>query len=1292
MNNEEYYTENVIIDRDDLYINMDKFESGKCNVILVTGFSGSGKSTLGKEMVAKYKCDDHFELDALEWWFDGMISEDELKEGMPPIYDWLIHNKKLMNLHRPTNAEIARMMNKLIPHVINWCRKNKNKKYVVDGIQLYESWAENDRCNYLEYPIVLKGTSGLKSMYRAMKRNGDKITDVPFYLKWLAKSNKQVDALYKAMKEAYENEEVTEEAHEHHDEVDAMSYAMNFLNKYSDTPFTESVNSNTKYTIMMNVNKDKIKEYSLTNKYLSHFRISPPDTNCTFLVDGMDDKKLIGAINIEKKSDGIWIQALEVSKSYQKHGYGKILVDLAKNQHATKLTVRKTNESAIRLYEKCGFVIEKEFNANQYLMTTRKKDKVITENADSEYQYTPVKESDMDDFIKDMNKAFHIRYDRKQAEHVRKDMKAIKRGDTIVGYVGFSHYKQDGKKYIGLGNFMIKPEYQGKGYGRSVIKDIIAKNDCDEIYCYVDKKNTAAISFYKKIGNVDTDHLTKYGYYVTLYSKDTKPYQEESFMSEYLQSSHPRKKKKVMNDEGKEVPDKCTKCGGDIGVFIQGEPVYLCKNCKKYFGTVKFPSKKKNKPLTESVDQECDYVFTEDSKFDFEKAILGTDYVKNLRKVDILNAKLKNKKITQEQFDKEYAKISTVNADGFVMTIPKNGSEGGKPKVVRPNKDKPGNSFKDIKKGSNDKSSYNGNIKSKSDAEKFDHYNDILRRTEDYREYKDAFKNMARLLGNPNACTIKIMANSGGGKINGECFNNKQSAGCGSSDKLYHTSNQKGITRLNGKFRGHEGFYFSSKRVYFHKNNPGSINTSSNSDYIAKDGEYVYQFMGNPSSAFVDPEIKGSAVFIETDTSIPVKDVTDQFKKKSKPVTESVDPECECLVAFMEAAVKNTTILKDLIYPIVEKTFTTQANVRKYKMLISQFFEKNTPKLTTPGPQYLIVFGDADKDEFYKLFGITKEEIIFAMKNVIKSAGSSAEFKYLTNNPFLSFLYYIIRYFTLHHDDKALNATLGLFSIDVYWSIFTKYFPNGVIEPVMNYTIDNLTDKFIIKKAGTIFGALTESAKHSYEFHKSKIRTGNDPDCIAFLQRIRNDQNSMFRTLSGIYYDNHKKGNAITTRNDDYDPENPILDDITSASTEVQATVNRVCMPMIANGVDISLAEAAAAIGNVSITNLRIYLMKIFVNERLDEITQIVESILFLYINGEHKSSRDIRSAHFLYWTCALFKKTNSKDGNIVRINTILNRWGEETGIYKAFKSEGSKINYKRAIFTYIAMCIQKYN
>lgn len=44
------------------------------------------------------------------------------------------------------------------------------------------------------------------------------------------------------------------------------------------------------------------------------------------------------------------------------------------------------------------------------------------------------------------------------------------------------------------------------------------------------------------------------------------------------------------NEKGEEIPKKCPKCGGDIGLFFKGEPVYLCKNCNKYFGTAPFPS------------------------------------------------------------------------------------------------------------------------------------------------------------------------------------------------------------------------------------------------------------------------------------------------------------------------------------------------------------------------------------------------------------------------------------------------------------------------------------------------------------------------------------------------------------------------------------------------------------------------------------------------------------------------------------------------------------------------------
>lgn len=48
--NSNIVNENYIISKNDLYINFDKFESGKSNVLLVTGFSGSGKSTLASQL------------------------------------------------------------------------------------------------------------------------------------------------------------------------------------------------------------------------------------------------------------------------------------------------------------------------------------------------------------------------------------------------------------------------------------------------------------------------------------------------------------------------------------------------------------------------------------------------------------------------------------------------------------------------------------------------------------------------------------------------------------------------------------------------------------------------------------------------------------------------------------------------------------------------------------------------------------------------------------------------------------------------------------------------------------------------------------------------------------------------------------------------------------------------------------------------------------------------------------------------------------------------------------------
>lgn len=155
---------------------------------------------------------------------------------------------------------------------------------------------------------------------------------------------------------------------------------------------------------------------------------------------------------------------------------------------------------------------------------------VIIESYNPHYTYSKLSsQKEISDFKNSMKIVFNS--DDKPTDKLIKSMKKIEDNGTVIGYIGFSSYKIDGKKYLGIGNFMVLPQYQSKGYGANIITDIINinKNKYDEIYCYVEESNTRAISFYKRVGKVG--NLTYYGYYVTLYS--SKSHVNESTIEDF---------------------------------------------------------------------------------------------------------------------------------------------------------------------------------------------------------------------------------------------------------------------------------------------------------------------------------------------------------------------------------------------------------------------------------------------------------------------------------------------------------------------------------------------------------------------------------------------------------------------------------------------------------------------------------------------------------------------------------------------------------------------------------------
>lgn len=192
--------ENLILNNKDLEINLDKFESGDINVLLVTGFSGSGKSTLAKALASKYKCT-NYELDCLEFYLSDNLTMENIignEDGLVAF----INTKKLKP--KVLNAkELTLLYKEYIKFLINWCRKQKDKKFIIEGLQIYETYKDGDT-HITSCPIIIKGTSGLVSAIRAAKRNdGSFAKEFGSLIKWALKDNKALEKLKKDLNESY---------------------------------------------------------------------------------------------------------------------------------------------------------------------------------------------------------------------------------------------------------------------------------------------------------------------------------------------------------------------------------------------------------------------------------------------------------------------------------------------------------------------------------------------------------------------------------------------------------------------------------------------------------------------------------------------------------------------------------------------------------------------------------------------------------------------------------------------------------------------------------------------------------------------------------------------------------------------------------------------------------------------------------------------------------------------------------------------------------------------------------
>lgn len=134
--------------------------------------------------------------------------------------------------------------------------------------------------------------------------------------------------------------------------------------------------------------------------------------------------------------------------------------------------------------------------------------------------------------------------------------------DSVVGIVTVD----DKKDYNWISAIEINQNYKGHNLGKQILDFAVKKLKGNALS--VNKKNEVAIKMYKKYG-------------FKIYKEDKNMYYMclESVIGESTLLTEKKSRKA-------KTP-KCIYCGSDdVGIYIKGEPVYICNTCNKYIGSV----------------------------------------------------------------------------------------------------------------------------------------------------------------------------------------------------------------------------------------------------------------------------------------------------------------------------------------------------------------------------------------------------------------------------------------------------------------------------------------------------------------------------------------------------------------------------------------------------------------------------------------------------------------------------------------------------------------------------------
>lgn len=381
-----------------------------------------------------------------------------------------------------------------------------------------------------------------------------------------------------------------------------------------------------------------------------------------------------------------------------------------------------------------------------------------------------------------------------------------------------------------------------------------------------------------------------------------------------------------------------------------------------------------------------------------------------------------------------------------------------------------------------------------------------------------------------------------------------------------------------------------------------------------------------------------------------------------------------------------TSVILANIYPKVEQAFTSKETQRKFSAIVASYVDRNVNRLSTAGPSKRTLFSDMERNKVYDLINFDPKtcKAIVKQSNYIKASWK------IVNDPFNLVMMMILRYAKLNQLDQINQLAVTYLTLSMYPSLHYKYFKFEPNEAIMQYTINNLSNKFKVKQVGNILQALVDTTALADKTYDKNIRHANDKELTDYINAYKTRLNSLIKKIRDAFEKDYRSGNYMNTERDNEDENDFKTSD--SNSLLIQRIVDQVVLKLSVNGPDSRIVDISAKMNQVSVNETRNTLNQLTQNK--DEsvnIRALCESILYLYLfNGENHVN-DLNGSKFLTFCLAVYKKSNTNDENVIKVKSILDMWIEKySETYRKTQRVATLNNFRRALYTFFVFTLQR--